>query len=92
MAQCLGTYGDPRGLGVSYERGNPVAVMAGVQPRVLPQDHFPQGLLRPAGMPSTRGLPRVHKQGERAACLQRVYSESSCSGMRERALWSVWGQ
>ena len=27
MALCLGTYGDPRGLGVSYERGTPVIEM-----------------------------------------------------------------
>ena len=24
VALCLGTYGDPRGVGVSYERGTPV--------------------------------------------------------------------
>ena len=24
MTLCLGTYGDPRGMGVSYERGTPV--------------------------------------------------------------------
>ena len=27
MALCLGTYGDPRGAGVSYERGTPVAAL-----------------------------------------------------------------
>ena len=26
MALCLGTYGDPMGVGVSYERGTPVAL------------------------------------------------------------------
>ena len=26
VAPCLGTYGDPRGVGVSYERGTPVQV------------------------------------------------------------------
>ena len=33
LTTCLGWYGDPRGVGVSYERGNPVG--CGVQGKCL---------------------------------------------------------
>ena len=45
MALCLGTYGDPRGVAVSYERGPPLHVdllHAYVPQKVLTISHFAQ--------------------------------------------------
>ena len=41
VAPCLGTYGDPRGVGVSYERGTPVTSEEDGKGRVVGVDHAP---------------------------------------------------
>ena len=41
VALCLGTYGDARGVGVSYERGTPVH--STLLPRCLTSRHEPSG-------------------------------------------------
>ena len=37
MALCLGTYGDPKGVGVSYERGTPETFAIVASPREMTQ-------------------------------------------------------
>jgi len=50
VALCLGTYGDPRGVGVFYERGTPVtcpaplAVRLGDAAALIPQAHVNEHL------------------------------------------------
>ena len=53
---CPGTYGDPRGVGVSYERGTPVLVIQGGWVFLMSEVPLYCRLLRPGG-PQFRGTP-----------------------------------
>ena len=62
MALCLGTYGDPRGVGVSYERSTPVGFRVWVLELMVQASNLSSPQATP--QKGAKYLPKTHDATE----------------------------